>query len=242
MQIKNLNEEGAMIPLRDANPSPGTPIVNYAIIAACTIAFLHELSLGRELTRFLLAYGIVPVRYSDPTIAAHFNPIEQIMPFFSSMFLHGGWLHLIGNMWVLYIFGDNLESALGHGRYLLFYILCGLVAGVAQLAVNQHSSLPTVGASGAIAGVMGAYLILYPRAKILTLVPIFFFFTFIDVPAYIFLGLWFFLQFLSGAGMLLARSPDVGGIAWWAHLGGFICGIALLFLLKPGGARRKWGD
>jgi membrane associated rhomboid family serine protease len=222
-----------MIPIRDANPSQGTPIVTYVIIALCTLVFFYELLLGRQLQVFLLDYGLVPVRYSDPRVGAHFSLTEQLLPFATTMFLHGGWLHLIGNMWVLHIFGDNVESYLGHERYLVFYLLCGLSAAAIHLITNFHSHLPTVGASGAIAGVMGAYFVLYPRARVLTLVPIFFFFTFLEIPAYVFLGFWFLLQFFSGTLGLLGGEGNVGGIAWWAHIGGFLAGIALLRLMRP---------
>ncbi len=222
-----------MIPLRDTNPTQGTPVVNYAIIVICTLAFLYELALGHALEAFLFEYGLVPVRYSDIAVARHFSTLEQLLPFFTSMFLHGGWMHLIGNMWVLYIFGDNLESDMGRVKYLFFYIFCGLIAALIHLVTNYESRLPTVGASGAIAGVMGAYLVLYPRAKVLTLVPIFFFLQLIEVPAFVFLGLWFLLQFLSGAGSLAQQGADVGGVAWWAHIGGFIAGVVLLFFFRP---------
>jgi hypothetical protein len=144
------------------------------------------------------------------------------------MFLHGGLLHLLGNMWSLYIFGDNVEDHLGHFRYLAFYLLCGLASGVSHLVLNWHSEIPTIGASGAIAGVMGAYFVLYPKAKVLTLVPIFIFIQFIELPAYIFLGIWFLFQFLSAAG----ASAQASGIAWWAHIGGFIFGIVFLKLFE----------
>jgi membrane associated rhomboid family serine protease len=144
------------------------------------------------------------------------------------MFLHGGYLHIIGNMWSLYIFGDNVEDRLGHFRYLVFYLLCGLASGISHLAINWHSTLPTIGASGAIAGVMGAYFILYPKAKVLTLVPIFFFIQFIELPAFVFLGIWFLFQFISAAG----TSAQGGGIAWWAHIGGFVFGIIFLRLFE----------
>lgn len=217
-----------MIPLKDTNPSSRIPIVNYLIIISCVIVFLYELSLGRYLMQFFLLYGLVPARYFRSDIAAHFSLLEQVIPFFSSMFLHGGWLHIIGNMWMLFIFGDNVESTLGHVRYLAFYILSGLIAALIHLITNPFSVIPTVGASGAISGVMGAYMILYPRARILTLIPIFIFIQIVEIPAFVFLGLWFFLQFYSGALSLLAGGSQVGGVAWWAHIGGFIGGIVLL--------------
>lgn len=222
-----------MIPIRDANPSTRVPIVNYALIIACALFFFYELAVGRQLETLLFKYGLVPARYSRWEIAAHFSWMEQIIPFFSSMFLHGGWLHLIGNMWTLFIFGDNIESELGHGRYLVFYICSGLAAALIHLLTNMGSTIPTIGASGAIAGVMGAYFILFPRARILTFVPIIFFFTLMEIPAYVFLGFWFLLQFFSGTFSLLGESRHYAGIAWWAHIGGFVGGILLLHVLKP---------
>jgi len=218
-----------MIPLRDVNPSRGTPYVNYAIIAACILFFLYEIQLGaQQLERFLLEYGLVPAKISHPELFQNASLMDRYLPFLTSMFLHGGWLHLIGNMWVLYIFGDNIESRLGHGRYFVFYILCGLLAASIQLFSNFNSRVPTIGASGAIAGVMGSYFVLYPRARVLALIPIFFFFTLMEVPAYVFLGFWFILQFFSGTFALMDTTERVGGIAWWAHIGGFIGGIVLL--------------
>lgn len=228
-----------MIPIRDANPSRTTPVVNYFLIALCTLVFLHELMLGRHLEAFLFQYGLVPAKITRLDIARHFSLSEQILPFFSSMFLHGGWLHLIGNMWVLYIFGDNIEGELGHGRYLFFYLLCGLIAAAIQIITNPHSSVPTIGASGAIGGVMGAYFLLYPKARILALIPIFFFFTLIEVPAYLFLGFWFLLQFFSGTFSLLSRAEHYSGIAWWAHVGGFVGGMVLLYVFKRGSRGRS---
>lgn len=225
-----------MIPLRDANPSRRVPIVTYLIIGLCVLAFFFELLQGPRLRAFLFQYGIVPVRYTRADVAAHFNLWEQAVPFLTTLFLHGGWMHLIGNMWVLHIFGDNVESALGHGRFALFYLLSGLAASLLHLVTNAHSAVPTIGASGAIAGVMGAYFVLYPRARVLTLVPIFFFFTLVEIPAYVFLGFWFVLQFFSGAFSLAGGQVQAGGVAWWAHVGGFVAGIFLLRILRP--ARR----
>jgi hypothetical protein len=223
-----------MIPIRDTNPSSRTPIVNYVVIALCILAFLYELALGRQLERFLFDYGLVPARYTRWELAAYFTWQDQAIPFFTYMFLHGGWLHLIGNMWTLYIFGDNVESELGHVRYALFYLGSGVAAALIQMATNLSSPIPTIGASGAIAGVMGAYFVLFPRARILAVVPIVFFFTLVEIPAYIFLGFWFLLQFFSGTFSLLGDSRQVAGIAWWAHIGGFVGGIVLLRILRPG--------
>ncbi|NLA74982.1 MAG: rhomboid family intramembrane serine protease, partial [Deltaproteobacteria bacterium] len=160
-------------------------------------------------------------------IGRMFTPMQQISALVTFMFLHGGFWHLLGNMWSLYIFGDNIEDRLGHVRYLVFYLLSGIASGVLHLVLHPHSTIPTIGASGAIAGVMGAYMISYPKSKILTLIPIFFIPYFIEVPAFIFLGIWFFLQFLNAAG----SSAHGGGIAWWAHIGGFIAGILFLKML-----------
>jgi membrane associated rhomboid family serine protease len=222
-----------MIPIRDANPSPGTPVINYLIIALCVLAFFYEVLLGRHLHGFLMQFGLVPIRYSQREVAIHFTLTEQALPFMTSMFLHGGWLHLIGNMWVLYIFGDNVESYMGHGKYLVFYLLCGASAALIHVLTNLQSSLPTIGASGAIAGIMGAYFVLYPKARVLSLVPIVFFFTLVEVPAYFFLGFWFILQFFSGTLGLFARGANAGGIAWWAHIGGFVAGVILLRFFRP---------
>ena len=209
-----------MIPIRDTLRSTHFPAVNFLIIAVNVLVFFWQLSQGSRLNEDLLLYGIVPIRYSDPTVAAHFTALQQLLPFLTSMFLHGGVLHILGNMWFLYIFGDNIEDRIGHFRYLLFYLLCGIAAGLIHLIASWHSKMPTIGASGAIAGVMGAYVLLYPRARILTLIPIFFFFQFFEIPAFIFLGYWFLLQLVS-AGI---TPSDVGGVAWWAHIGGFVTG------------------
>jgi membrane associated rhomboid family serine protease len=206
-----------MIPLRDTIRSETYPIVNSLIIAANILVFFVELSQQQRLNQFIYVYGLVPARYSVPQVSAYFTTGQQFFSFLTFMFLHGGFLHLLGNMWFLYIFGDNVEDRLGHFRYLVFYLLCGWASGISHLVINWHSEIPTIGASGAIAGVMGAYFILHPRAKVLTLVPIFFFFHFMELPAFLFLGIWFLFQFLSAAG----SSAQIGGIAWWAHIGGF---------------------
>ena len=217
-----------MIPIRDTIRSETYPIVNSVIIGINVLVFFVELSQGQRLDAFIKTYGLVPARYSVPQISAYFTTGQQAIAFLTFMFLHGGFLHLLGNMWSLYIFGDNVEDRLGHLRYLAFYLVCGLASGLSHLALNWHSQIPTIGASGAIAGVMGAYFILYPKAKVLTLIPIFFFFQFLEVPAFLFLGVWFLFQFLSAAG----TSGQMGGIAWWAHIGGFIFGIIFLKLFE----------
>ncbi|MDQ1334279.1 MAG: hypothetical protein QG552_1229 [Thermodesulfobacteriota bacterium] len=215
-----------MIPIRDIVESRNYPVINHLIIAVNVAVYLVQFSQGARLGHFILLYGLVPARYSDPFVAAHFTLGQQLFSFLSFMFIHGGFWHILFNMWSLYIFGDNVEDRLGPIRYLLFYLLCGLASGLSHLFLNWHSQIPTVGASGAIAGVMGAYFILHPRARILTLIPILIIPFFIELPAFIFLGLWFFFQ-LASASFTPAQE---GGIAWWAHIGGFIFGMICLKL------------
>ena len=222
-----------MIPIRDTISSKNYPIVNTSIIVVNVIFFLLQLAQGSDLNRFIITYGLVPARYTTPEIGRLFSFGEQVISFITFMFLHGGFWHLLGNMWFLYIFGDNIEDKLGHLRYLVFYFLCGIASGLFHILLNFHSQAPTIGASGAIAGVMGAYMITYPRSKILTLIPIIIIPFFIEIPAVIFLGIWFLFQFLNVAG----TTAHGGGVAWWAHIGGFIAGIIFLkMLLKMPGA------
>lgn len=220
-----------MIPIRDKTPSRTFPFVNVGLIIINVIVFLYEISLGQGMDTFVGAFGITPAKTVSLINNQPFNLPALALPFFTSMFIHGGWLHIIGNMWYLWIFGDNVEDRMGHGRYLIFYLLCGIGAGCTHVFFNQTSNLPTVGASGAIAGVMGAYMMLYPMGKVLTLVPIFFFITFIDVPAIFFLGFWIILQFIQGT-ISSSVAQDAGGVAWWAHLGGFVLGAILIFVFK----------
>ena len=217
-----------MIPLRDTIPAKNYPVVNTAIIGINIVIFLVQLSQGENWNRFAYIYGLVPARYSIPQISAYFSAPLQVFSFISYMFLHGGFWHLLGNMWSLYIFGDNVEDQLGPLRYLVFYFICGIASGISHLLLNMQSNLPTIGASGAIAGVMGAYFILHPRSRILTLIPIIFIPYFIEIPAYVFLGFWFLLQFINAA----ASSGQAAGVAWWAHIGGFIFGIIVLKMLQ----------
>jgi membrane associated rhomboid family serine protease len=220
-----------MIPLRDTTPTQNYPIVNTTIIGINVVVYIIQLLQSTEIDKFVYIYGLVPARYSLPQIAQYFTTGQQAFSLVSFMFLHGGFWHILGNMWSLYIFGDNVEDRLGPIRYALFYLLCGIASGLSHLMLNWHSNLPTIGASGAIAGVMGAYFLLHPRSKILTLIPIFFIPYFIDIPAFVFLGLWFVLQFISAAG----SQGLGGGIAWWAHIGGFLFGMLFLklFSLMP---------
>ena len=215
-----------MIPLRDDIPSKRPPLVTYAIIAANVAVFWYEIRLGRRLDRFVDAFGLVPVRFHG----TH-DPLARYLPIFTSMFLHGGLMHLLGNMLFLHIFGDNVEDRFGHLRFLVFYLGCGFLAAVVQAGILARSPVPMVGASGAIAGVTGAYFVFYPRARILMLVPVLFFWEVIQVPAVVFLFLWFAMQFAYG--MIALGAPETGGVAWWAHVGGFGAGALCALLLAP---------
>lgn len=232
-----------MIPIRDRNPSGTFPYVTIGIILVNIFIFLYELSLGSDLVVFLYQYGVVPVRVTHYLQASNSTSIDTFFPFLSSTFLHGGFIHLIGNMWFLWIFGDNIEDKLGHVKYLVFYILCGAIASSAHVFFNSQSEIPCIGASGAIAAVLGAYMVTFPRARVVTIVPIFFFLQIIELPAVVVLGFWILIQFFSGAVSLTA-STSGAGVAWWAHVGGFVSGITLfyiirvLFVRKP--VRRKY--
>ena len=228
-----------MFPLRDDAPRYTFPVVNTSLIVVNVLAFLYEWQLpSRYLEReFIPALGLVPARVNLFLHGVPMSPGVLFIPFFTSMFLHGGWLHLIGNMWMLYLFGDNVEDVFGHGPYLVFYLVCGIIAALTQVVFNLNSTVPTIGASGAIAGVLGAYLVRFPRARVLTLVFLLVFFTLVDLPAWIILGYWFVVQFLSGAASLAQITPQSGGIAFFAHVGGFLAGV-LLVQLAP---RRRYG-
>ncbi len=235
-----------MIPLRDDQPRFSTPYMNYFLVALNTVVFLFELSVGsqshRALNGLIYQFGIVPSHFTQSIAgSAHTGLPAAFLSILTSMFLHGSWLHIIGNMWVLWIFGDNIEDYLGHFAYLIFYLLCGFAAAIAHIILNAGSDVPTVGASGAIAGVMGAYFLLYPKARVLTLVPLIVFFTFWWLPAWIVLGYWFLLQFLSGASTSIAYSnPNSGGIAFWAHVGGFVAGIILIKVMPTRSPRNRY--
>lgn len=217
-----------MIPLRDNIPSRRFALVNWLLIAANVLVFLFEVSLGNaQLERLISQYGLIPARVTA-------DPSGAWLTLFTSAFLHGGWTHLISNMLALFIFGDNIEDRMGHVGYLLFYLAGALAAGVLHTLTNFGSSVPTVGASGAIAAILGAYLILYPRARIMTLIPIVFLFPIVHIPAPVYLVFWFISQLFNGAAMIVANTYQQGGVAWWAHIGGFIFGAAaaLLFLRR----------
>jgi hypothetical protein len=221
-----------MIPLKDNIPSSTFPFVNISLIFINIAVFFYEVSLGPYLERLIFHFGVIPSKFLFLLSSQTFNPLATFLPLFTSLFLHGGWLHVIGNMLYLWIFGDNVEDRLGHFRYLFFYLLCGIGAGMSHIITQASSHIPTIGASGAIAGVMGAYFVLFPKARVITLVPIFFFIQLIEIPAFFFLVFWFFIQLFSGTFSLGSSELVTGGIAFWAHIGGFICGIILLFFLK----------
>jgi membrane associated rhomboid family serine protease len=210
-----------MIPLRDVIPSRTTPYITITIIALNALAWLYEVSLpARDLNQFLFVYGVVPASFSPPTLI-------------TSMFLHGSWMHVIGNMWYLWIFGDNVEDRVGHGRFIVFYLLCGIVAAFGQIAIDSSSTLPTIGASGAIAGVMGAYFVLYPHSRVLTLIPLIIFWELIELPAIVLLGFWFLMQlFSAGAIAVTASTHGSGGVAFMAHVAGFVTGLIGVFFFR----------
>ena len=218
-----------MIPLRDVIPSRTFPFFTIVFIVLNSVAFLFELSLGEKgLEPFMYQYGVVPAQFVWLTVL-------------TSMVLHAGWLHFLGNMLYLWIFGDNVEDRLGHARFALFYLFCGAAAALAHVYMNPGSKIPTIGASGAIAGVMGAYFVLYPHSRVLALVPLFIIWEIVEVPAIFFLGLWFLMQFFSGVGSIADSGPETGGVAFWAHIAGFAAGsLAVLALRKP--SRRHWAS
>jgi len=211
-----------MIPIRDTTPSRTVPVVIYSIIGLNTLVFLYQTTLGTGLESFLYHYGFVPAKYTVPRMAAYFSFSNKVFSIFSYMFLHGGLWHILGNMWFLYIFGDNVEEHFGSLRFAGFYLLSGLASALLHFMLNSTSTSPTIGASGAIAGVMGAYFVLYPSSKILTLIPIIIIPWFVEIPAFLFLGFWFVMQFYNATG-----GDGASGIAWWAHVGGFTAGIVM---------------
>ena len=224
-----------MIPLRDRIPHSRFPMITLGLIALNCAVFFQELLLAPQQRNLMIeTYALVPVRTVGFFLGSPASASQAILTFFSSMFLHGGWMHLIGNMWFLWIFGDNVEDRLGRLHYLWFYLGCGLAGAVVHVAFNPSSGLPTVGASGAIAGVMGAYLITFPGARILTLVPIFFFLTTLELPAYLLIIYWILLQFLNGAASIATTDVTQGEVAWFAHIGGFLAGILLMLAMRRG--------
>jgi len=250
-----------VIPFRDNIPSRRTPVFTVLLIAANVAVFLVEAAMNLSARQRLIErFGVIPykfkiagrgphvveVREQRPVQVGPFVRIDEvvrevhfkgtwaaaIVPLFTSMFMHGGWMHVIGNMWFLWLFGDNVEDRLGRGRFLILYIVSGLIAGLTQVLVNWGEVVPIIGASGAVAGILGAYMVSYPYARILTLVPFFYFFwPVVELPAITFLGFWFLMQFFQGTAALAGASA--AGVAWWAHMGGFVAGIILVGLLAP---------
>lgn len=220
-----------MIPLKDNIPSHRTPIVNYFIITVNTLVFIYQyiiLSEPYKVESFIYTYGFIPYRFTYEFFSSWWS-------LFTSMFLHGGFLHFLGNMWFLYIFGDNVEDRFGHLKYLLIYISCGICAGMFQFLLDPFSKIPMIGASGAISGILGAYFVLYPSAGILTLLPFGIFSRIVVIPAVMFLSFWIIFQFLSGTQNLMikfALGRDIPGVAYWAHIGGFFCGLIISLRAK----------
>ena len=216
-----------MIPLRDVIPSRTFPFFTIAFIVLNSVAFFFEQSLSQGVRQqFIRAYGLVPARFDVLTV-------------FTSMFLHSGWGHFLGNMLFLWIFGDNVEDRLGHARFVVFYFLCGVAAVAAHVYMNPTSTIPTIGASGAIAGVLGAYFVLYPHSRVLALVPLFIVFEIVEVPAILFLGIWFLMQFFYAGLQTIQTGTGGGGVAFWAHIAGFVAGMAAVVVMKKP-SRARW--
>lgn len=226
-----------MIPLKDTTPARSWPVITLLLIAANVAVFVHQITLPPAASEaFIRTYALTPYRVQMALEGRHYTLAQGLLPVFTSMFLHGGFLHILGNMWFLWIFGANTEDSMGHVPYLFFYIVCGLGSGVAQMLFSWGSHTPSLGASGAISGVLGAYIVLFPRSRILTLVPLFIIWFTVRIPAVVFIGLWFIVQFLSGIGSLGERgAASAGGVAWWAHIGGFLLGV--LLARRTGGRR-----
>jgi membrane associated rhomboid family serine protease len=217
-----------MIPLRDVIPSRTVPFLTVTIIILNLLAWFYELGLPREdLPLFLQQFGVVPAYFTLPTLI-------------SSMFLHGGWSHVLGNMWYLWIFGDNVEDRMGHGRFLVFYLLCGIVAAFGQILMDPTSTLPTIGASGAIAGVMGAYFVLYPQSRVLTLIPLIIFWEIVELPAIFLLGFWFLMQLFSAGAIAATSNSQGGGVAFMAHVAGFVTGLLGVFVFRKREPDARW--
>jgi membrane associated rhomboid family serine protease len=217
-----------MFPISDVIPSRTKPVVTVSLIVVNSLVFLYQVSLpGRDLDLFVTQYALIPAYFSWATVI-------------TAMFLHAGWMHVIGNMLYLWIFGDNVEDRLGHVPFLFFYLVCGAAAAIAQMIIDPFSTVPMLGASGAIAGVMGAYFVLYPESRVLTVVFILIFFDLVEIPAVFFLGIWFLMQLLSGVGSLGASNAAGGGTAFFAHIGGFVVGVGVGFVLRIRGAARHW--
>jgi membrane associated rhomboid family serine protease len=222
-----------MIPLKDTIPRIGFSFITWTLILLNAIIFVFEISIPKDsLQQLFYFFGLVPARYTYPKWAfIHGLSPDNYLPFLTNMFLHGGWLHIIGNMWFLHLFGSTVEDRMGHLRFLSFYLLSGITANLIFFMFDPHSAIPEFGASGAIAGIMGAYIVMFPKAQILTLIPILFIPFFLNLPAFFYLGFWFLIQVFSGTLSFASHSAG-GGVAWWAHVGGFVTGIVLLPFFK----------
>jgi membrane associated rhomboid family serine protease len=232
-----------MIPFRDDVPAKRYPIVTVLLILANVAVFAYELSLPEaELERLIHQFGIVPSAVRSLEGPASLLMLSLPGSLLTATFLHGGIPHLVGNMWFLWIFGDNVEDRMGPLRFLVFYLTCGVAAGIAHIAVHPESSMPSIGASGAVAGVLGAYMVSFPFARVLTLVPLFLIWPIVELPAFLVLGFWFLIQFFNGTAAIAATSETMGGIAWWAHIGGFLAGVLLIGLFARRRRRRRQGE
>lgn len=231
-----------IIPLRDQNPTRAVPLVTIGIIITNIVVFLYEISLGNNLNWLIDSYALFPARLTQ-SFNASSVVLADFLPVLTSMFLHGGFVHIIGNMLYLWIFGNNIEDSLGHFKFLFFYLACGIGAAAAHIVSSPDSELPTIGASGAVAGVLAAYLLLFPGARVLTLVPVFFFIQLAELPAFLIIILWFFLQLANGVASITAQpvAAEIGGVAWFAHIGGFLAGL-LLILLLPRRKKDRYSD
>lgn len=230
-----------MIPLKDTTPRSSFPFITVLLIIVNFVVFFHQISLPPHAAdAFIRLYGLVPNRIQLALAGRHYTLAQAFVPLLTCMFLHGGWLHIIGNMWFLWIFGGNVEDRMGSAAYLAFYMICGIGSGISQVAFSWGSVTPSIGASGAIAGVLGAYLVYFPTSRILSLVPLLVIWFMARIPAWIFIGLWFIVEFLSGLGSLATASS--GGIAWWAHVGGFLLGAVLAkpFAVSPRRTASAW--
>ncbi len=233
-----------MLPIKDTVAHIGFPSITLSLILVNAVIFLLEISIPKNVLETLFyVFGLVPARYTYPSWAVvHGLPFDHYLSFVTNMFLHAGWLHILGNMWFLYIFGRTVEEHMGHLRFLFFYLFCGVAANASYFALDLHSRIPEFGASGAIAGVMGAYIVMFPGSRILTLLLIFFFPLFIELSAFVYIGFWFALQLLSGT-LSFASQAKEGGVAWWAHVGGFVAGVIFIpvFRRRPP-PRKKYPD
>src|SRR5580700_377176 len=224
-----------MIPLRDMTRRRSVPVMTLVLIVINVIVFLHQISLPpAQAEAFVRLYGLVPAKLNLALAGRHYTIADALIPLFTCMFLHGGWLHIIGNMWFLWIFGAKVEEYMGAFIFLIFYLVCGMASGATQLMFSWGSNLPSIGASGAISAVLGAYVVFFPSSRILTLIPLFIIWFTWQIPAIVFIVLWFLVQFMSGIGSLNdPRAAALGGVAWWAHVGGFLTGMLLARIIRP---------